>query len=100
MPVASSSKSVWPLAGYALLAAVAFARRGPRPRPASGVRLSGRGAAPLLREGTGTDEKASREQTAQSSGGDAVQDSSWWGLIKAAMTQWTAHKDARLGAAL
>jgi membrane protein len=76
---------MWPLAGYAALAAVAFARRGSYAARRAWRRPDAR--APLAQDET----PAPPAQT---------QDSSWWGMTKAAGMQWVGHKDARLGAAL
>ncbi len=93
MSAISARKSVWPLAGYAILAAVAFARRGAYPARRAGIPLSHRRAAPPdSRQTRAADETPAPEP--------AVADSSWWGLIRNAATQWMDHKDARLGAAL
>jgi hypothetical protein len=86
MPVITS-KSLWPLAGYAALAAVAFARRGPQPR-----RLSPAGHESQSQKAIQPDETPAAAAP--------VPDSSWWGLTKSAAMQWVGHKDARLGAAL
>src|SRR5438309_1941506 len=86
---ASGSRSIWPLAGYAALAAVAFARR----RVHSG-RYVHANMVPLHRprEATQPDETKATETP--------IVDRSWWGLVKNAGMQWVGHKDSRLGAAL
>jgi uncharacterized BrkB/YihY/UPF0761 family membrane protein len=93
MAATSPRKSIWPLAGYAVLTAVAFARR--RSHPSRRVRayLSEQRTAPEPRKPP----PAREEKTVPAA---TAADASWWGLIKNAATQWIAHKDSRLGAAL
>jgi membrane protein len=88
----SSARSLWPLAGVALLAVAAFARRGPRPlRPPDRRPFDAR-PVPVTSPAASLDKKAAAD--------DALADAGWWGLLKAAAMQWVAHKDAQLGAAL
>jgi membrane protein len=98
-----TSRSFWPLAAYATLALVAFARRGARPRPVRERRAADALRAPASRESRANRAAASRAnlQADEAPVAEApVADASWWGMFKAAGSQWMAHKDSRLGAAL
>jgi len=77
------------------MAAVAFVRRGPQPVRLARFdepELTARGVA-LARE---ADDAPAHDETAP----DKTKQASWWNMLRAAGSQWVAHKDARLGAAL
>jgi membrane protein len=79
------------LAGYAVLAAVAFARRG------SGLPTRSRIGPVKVRERLSVGRSPADDERPAP---PARSGRSWWGLARAAATLWMGHKDARLGAAL
>jgi len=84
--------SIWPLAGYALLAAIAFAKSPP---------ARSRSSYPyLVRSSEKFDETEAERQGRPSDDRGPAGDASWWSLIRDSGMQWVGHKDARLGAAL
>jgi len=93
--------SAWRLAAYALLAVAGFARHGHRSSERRRVRPAAASALVFQRaaierealEPLATDED--RPVAEQKPG-----DPSWWGITRDAASQWSEHKDARLGAAL
>src|SRR5215207_6444363 len=100
MAATSARRSLWPLAGYAVLTAVALARR--RSHPSRGRRIppsEQTAAAPQLRQ-TLTRDETPAAHAAPAAPAAATEDLSWWGLVKRAAAQWIEHMDARLGAAL
>jgi len=94
MRAPSARKSFWPLTGYAVLAAMAFARR--RSSPIAHSRHS-RIRPPKHKAEWAPQTVADDETLAPQPRSEHV---SWWDLIRSAATQWMGHKDARLGAAL
>ena len=92
----TTRQGILPLLGHALVAAVAVVRS--RRMPA----LRAQPARSKPRTLPPTDPRAhrsgvdAREREAAASAGAT----SWWGLFARAASQWMAHKDARLGAAL
>lgn len=97
--------SFWTLAGYAALAAISLARGSgpsrradrygdPRMRPSSTYPVAAN--APAATGGL----PAARSAASSSTTHVAPVDTRWWVPFKEAAAQWSAHKDARLGAAL
>src|SRR5437764_4094363 len=85
--------SIWPLAGYALLAVIAFAKGPARSRSSYPYLVR---SSPRLDEAEADAERQGRPPDDREPAGDA----SWWSLVRNAGMQWVGHKDARLGAAL
>src|SRR5438105_14304682 len=84
--------SIWPLAGYALLAVIAFAKGAP---------ARSRSSYPyLVRSSPSLDEAEAERQGRPPDEHEPARDASWWSLVRNAGMQWVGHKDARLGAAL
>ena len=81
--------SIWPLAGYALLAIAAFIKE---PTARSRI-LYPRREHPIA----AFEEERTKDRAPP---GKSTGKSTWWSLIRDAGSQWVGHKDARLGAAL
>jgi membrane protein len=103
-PLALRPSVLWTLGVYAALTALWYLRPTPRPqikyvaipqrRTDSSAHTSGQVTAIADRERTTPDVAA--DKGAQ----DASVPRGWWTLFSHAVSQWSAHKDARLGAAL
>jgi membrane protein len=103
-PLALRPSILWTLGVYAALTAVWYLRPTPRPK----VKYV---AVPVRRTGPSSDtpeqsaripgrEKANSEVAGDTGAQATPMPRGWWSLFAHSASQWSAHKDARLGAAL
>ena len=96
--------ALWPIGAYAALTAIWYLRPEPRPRvkyvatPSPRPVSASQATAPLT--GIASREPAPSEDGKAGVDQEAPVPRGWWPLFARAASQWSAHKDARLGAAL
>jgi membrane protein len=103
-PLALRPSILWTLGVYAALTALWYFRPTPRPqvkyvavpqrRTASAPETSGQGVGLPVRE------KATPDVAGDRSAPEEPVTRGWWALFARSASQWSAHKDSRLGAAL